>query len=343
MTQQGAILLNVGTPQSPEQGHVKEYLKEFLMDPFVIDIPYLLRWFTVNGLILPRRPAASAAAYQKIWTERGSPLYFHLIDLVDKVQVQLGDAWDVQPAMRYGQPSITKALRGFRDKGIRDVKIFPLYPQYSLAATETGIQECRRLATQLTTQPEVHEFNLTFVDPFYHHPLFVDAFAAQVRNAMTDFQYDHLLFSFHGLPERQIKKTDASGAHCLSKSGCCEAVSTQNNSCYRAQCYHTARMIAAKLELKPDAYTVCFQSRLGRTPWIQPFTDQLYQQLPARGVKKLGVVCPAFVADCLETLEEIQIRGKADFIRHGGEDLKLVPSLNSGAAWSRAVAEILSI
>lgn len=303
------------------------------MDPYVIDVPHPLRWLIVNGAVLPTRPASSARAYREIWTERGSPLLVHLLDLAQKVQVHLGDDWVVQPAMRYGQPSIESALRRFHDLGITDVTVFPLYPQYSLAATETSIQECRRVAQAVSS-----EFKLEFVGAFYRHSGFIEAFVEQARKTLQDFNYDHVLFSFHGLPERHVKKTDLTGEHCLNRSDCCSTISEANQNCYRAQCYQTAHAIAQQLELKLSDYTVCFQSRLGRNPWIKPYTDHLYESLPSQGVKRVAVICPAFVADCLETLEEIQIRGREEFISKGGEDLRLVPSLNSNESWARVVA-----
>jgi ferrochelatase len=336
-SRKGAILINVGTPKAPHPPEVREYLKEFLMDPYVIDVPHPLRWLIVNGTILPKRPIASAEAYRKVWTDQGSPLLVHLMGLTQKVQSTLGDGWLVQPAMRYGEPKIETAFLKFKEEGVSEVSVFPLYPQYSLAATETSLQECRRVAKKIDPK-----MKLRWVKPFYDQSEFIGAFADTVQDSLRDYRYDHLLFSFHGLPERQVKKTDVTGQHCLKGEGCCSAVEGSNRNCYRAQCFHTARTMAQKLGLKPAEYTVCFQSRLGSTPWIRPFTDDLYQELPKRGVKRLGVVCPAFVADCLETLEEIQIRGKEDFIRHGGEDLKLVPSLNSRDSWAQTVSSFLS-
>lgn len=306
------------------------------MDPWVIDVPFLARWFLVNALILPRRPKKSAEAYRKVWTERGSPLRFHLNDLVEQVQRGLGSAWVVKPGMRYGQPSILKALEEFRAEGIRDLVIFPLYPQYSTAATESSVVECRRLAGKVFP-----EARLEFVPPFFADAGFIRSFAEVIRASLVEYPYDHLLFSFHGLPERQIRKLDPTGSHCLSKPDCCEVSVAANSQCYRAQCYTTARLIAQELGLTADRYTVCFQSRLGRTPWIRPYTDELYESLAKRGVKKLAVACPAFVADCLETLEEVQMRGREQFLANGGEELRLVPSLNSEPLWVEAVQKMV--
>ena len=332
----GVVLLNLGTPDSPESDEVRKYLKNFLMDPFVLDVPFLVRWCIVHGAILPTRPSLAAAAYQKIWTDRGSPLLFHLEDLVDNVQKKLGDGWRVEPAMRYGSPSIERAMQVFRGKIQEELLIIPLYPQYSLAATESSIQECSRLAKKI-----LPETRLKFVESFFNFDLFIKAFAVNIQETLKDFYYDHILFSFHGLPERQIRKVDHTRSHCLIEKDCCQSMTTQNLLCYRAQCFTTARLIAEKAGIARGKYTICFQSRLGRTPWIQPFTDHYYRQLPKQGVKKIAVVCPAFVADCLETLEEVQIRGREEFIHNGGIDLKLVPSLNASEVWVDAVVHLV--
>lgn len=330
------LLLNLGTPASPTEKDVRTYLKEFLMDPYVLDVPYLLRWFIVHGTILPSRPAVSAEAYRKVWTDKGSPLLIHLNDLKQKVQNQLGSQWNVQAAMRYGNPSIADALEGFRDSHFSEITLLPLYPQYSLAATESSIRACTTLAAKVL--PGV---KLNVIESFYSFDPFIESFAEVIRKSLDGFSYEHLLFSFHGLPERQIKKTDPSGKFCLMESDCCTRAVSPNRHCYRSQCFTTARLIAKKLNLSEDRFTICFQSRLGKTPWIQPFTDRFYRELPKKGIKKLAVACPAFVADCLETLEEVQIRGRDEFIQNGGEELRLATSLNSSEAWVKAVSELV--
>ncbi len=331
-----AILLNLGTPDSPRPSDVRKYLREFLMDPYVIDIPYLARFLLVYGLILPTRPKKSAEAYQKIWTPKGSPLLFHLSDLTEKVQNLLGASWLVRPAMRYGSPSIESTFEEFQDLGLEEVTLLPLYPQYSLAATESSIQECLRVSKKI-----IPHVRLRFVEPFYRDEGFIQSFAEVARENLKDYSFDHLLFSYHGLPERQVKKTDSSGTHCLSRKECCDEINPSNQKCYRAHCFVTTQKLVRELKLEPHQYSICFQSRLGRTPWIKPFTDELLQELPKKGVKRLAVICPAFVSDCLETLEEIQIRGREDFLRYGGEDLKLIPSLNSSDVWANAVKQLI--
>lgn len=326
----GLLLINLGTPASPEPADVDSYLREFLMDPLVIDIPWPLRWLLVNA-ILPKRKHASAALYRKIWTSEGSPLMRHTRVLAEKVQVELGDEFVVRPAMRYAQPSIGAAMTELRAGGIDSLIAFPLYPQYSLAATESSKVELEKQVARL--MPGIPT---RVIGPFYDDPRYLDAVAAISRPYLAPG--DHAVFSFHGLPERQVKKTAAAG-HC-DFSRCCERISAANANCYRAQSFHTAREVAARLGLAASNWQIGFQSRLGRTPWIQPYTDVLYETLPAQGIKRLAVLSPSFVADCLETLEEVQIRGLESFRRAGGESLTLVPSLNDHPIWVKTVAAI---
>lgn len=329
----GLVFINVGTPDSTEPSAVGKYLREFLMDPQVIDIPWLARWILVNVLIVPRRSRKSAALYRKIWTDQGSPLLVHTVGLAEKVQSRLGPEYVVRPAMRYGNPSITSALTACRRAGVTKLIAFPLYPQYSLAATDSSIREFRRLAQSLMPGVPV-----SVVPPFYREEAYLDAVAEVSRPYLKEF--DKVLFSFHGLPERQVKKT--APTHCFSTPDCCAQITEANKNCYRAQCFFTARALATRLGLAEGTWEVGFQSRLGRTPWIRPFSDERYEALPAQGVKRLVVLTPSFVADCLETLEEVQIRGEEAFKKVGGEKLSLVPSLNTHVAWVEAVVKILS-
>lgn len=329
----GLLLINVGTPDGTSPEQVKRYLAEFLMDPYVVDVPYVIRWLIVHGSVLRSRPAASAEAYQKIWTERGSPLKVASEELARLVQEDLGDEWMVEYAMRYQSPSIRQVLERFHARGVFDIEVLPLYPQYSLAATETSIQWSMKQAKEVDSKMKLY-----FRKPFFDQSFFIESFVKNVQKAINEYAYDHILFSFHGLPERQVKKVNASINECLSQEGCCSKMNDRNRDCYRAQSFETARLIAHSLGLDPMDYSVGFQSRLGRTPWIRPYTDDLYRELAVRGVKKLLVVCPAFVADCLETLEEIQMRGREEFMGHGGEDLMLVPSLNAEPHWVRGVS-----
>ncbi|MGZ3709605.1 MAG: ferrochelatase, partial [Bdellovibrionota bacterium] len=331
----GLLLINLGTPDAPESREVREYLREFLMDGDVIDLPYLLRAALVYGVILRKRPAQSAAAYRKIWTPGGSPLLVHHLALSAKLQAALPE-WVVAAAMRYGKPSISSAVARLAEAGVNEVVVFPVYPQYSLAATDSSLKKAKREIARKLPHAKVR-----VVQDFFDHPAFIAAFAERIGEVLERERPDHLLFSFHGLPERQVKRTDTSGKHCFSSPGCCDAVGGANRLCYRAQCFATARLLAGRLGLKREFWSVSFQSRLGQTPWIQPFTDRRFPELAQAGVRKLAVSCPSFVADCLETLEEIQIRGREEFIAAGGTELVLVPSLNSSEAWVRAVQEVL--
>jgi ferrochelatase len=343
MSKKGLLLLNLGTPDSPEPDDVRRYLAEFLMDRFVIDVPTVARFLMVYGLILPKRPKKSSEAYKKIWTERGSPLAFHLEDLSAQVSRLLSrENVRVLSAMRYGRPAIQEALETFERESIDELTVFPLYPQYSLAATESSVDRVKELAHKLKFKGE-----LKFVPPFYDSAGFIRCFSRQGRLMLDEFDADHVLFSFHGLPERHIRKTDPKGTHCLvSKSvqDCCERITSANQNCYRAQCFATAHAIAAELGLKRTdfgkRYSVSFQSRLGVTSWIKPYTDLVFSDLVKNGIRRLAVMCPSFVADCLETLEEIAIRGKESFRALGGDDLRLIPSLNSSEDWAEAVCEM---
>ncbi len=323
----GALLINLGTPTAPEPGPVAKYLREFLMDPLVIDIPYLFRWFLVNVLIIPRRSKASADLYKKIWGGRGSPLLYFSQDLTLRVQEILGPSFAVELAMRYGEPSIPHAIERLKKKGATKFVVLPLYPQYSLAATESSIAK----VSEFTQEAR-------FIPPFYSQEAYLDAVEQVSKGPLAAAQADRVLFSFHGLPEPHIKKTDFSGgAHCTFDEKCCAAILEANQSCYRAQCFATADSLAKRLGIPKEKYHICFQSRLNEK-WIKPYTDTFYRELPKQGVKRLAVLCPSFVADCLETLEEVAIRGQDEFRRHGGDEVTLIPSLNADEVWAQAVS-----
>lgn len=337
----GVLLLNLGTPDSPHAKDVRPYLREFLTDPRVLDINPVLRTALVYGAILPTRPKESGEAYEKIWTERGSPLRFHTADLVEQVATRLaaetGAAVPVEFAMRYGKPGIGPTLQAMQAAGIDRILVIPLFPQYSSAANGSAIQKVFEEAGKLWNVPSLH-----FVEEFYAHPAFVDAFVQIGKRTLEEFQPDHVLMSYHGLPERHMRKSDTTGgAWCLQDAGCCDRLNASNRFCYRAQCYATSRGLASGLGLAPDGYSVAFQSRLGRDPWIRPYTDERVVELAKSGVRRLAVMCPAFVADCLETIEEIGMRAKEDFVEAGGEDLVLVPSLNAEPVWADAVTTLL--
>jgi protoporphyrin/coproporphyrin ferrochelatase len=333
----GVLLVNLGTPDAPEAGAVRRYLRQFLSDPRVLDMHPAARWALLELVILPRRPAASAAAYRKVWLDEGSPLLVHGHALTREVRERLSpDRHRVELAMRYGQPSIDAGLSRLREAGCDRIVVVPLYPQYASSSTGSTVEEVYRLAGQHWNTPFI-----TVVPPFFDDARFIEAFASVTRPVLDDMQPDHVLLSFHGLPERHMIKSDETAQHCLRSETCCDRVVSANRNCYRAQCFATARALASKLELSDDGYTVSFQSRLGRAVWIRPYTDELLVELPKRGVRKLAVVCPAFVADCLETLEEIGIRASADFQAAGGTELRLVPSLNAAPAWVDAVTSFI--
>jgi ferrochelatase len=332
----GVLLVNLGTPDAPRPREVRRYLREFLSDPLVIDLPALPRWLLLNAVILPTRPRASAAAYQKIWTAEGSPLLLHGRALREAVAIQLGAEYAVELGMRYGEPSLPSALAALSTAGVAEILALPLFPQYSSAAT--GSVEARIAAWQ-AAEPQAPPVRT--LGAFHADPGFLAAWVATARPELEAFAPDHVLFSYHGLPERQVRAADASGSHCLASDACCDAIATVNRDCYRAQCFATTRALAARLGLTPGAHSSAFQSRLGRTPWIRPYTDQRLPELAERGVRRLAVLCPAFVADCLETLEEIGIRARAQWLELGGAELHLVPSLNAHPAWATAVAEMI--
>ena len=346
---EGVLLINLGSPESPRTGDVRRYLREFLSDPRVIDIPAVARWLLLNLIILPLRPRKSGAAYQKIWTVRGSPLIQHSVDLAERVAELLNadggragsPRYVVKLAMRYGTPSIAAALKEFRDAGVMRVRVLPLYPQYSTAATASSIARVFEAAAAEWNLPA-----LEIMPPFFDHPGYLDPYASLAAEAMQTaehqgrYKFDHVLFSFHGIPERHILKGNVHG-HCELNDACCARIGPENQYCYRAHCYATARGLAARLKLDPQKWSVSFQSRLGRTPWLKPYTDFELAELPARGVKNLAVFSPAFVADCLETLEELDMAGRETFRAAGGENFFYVPCVNSDPAWARGVVSIL--
>ena len=330
----GLLLINLGTPDEPTTPAVRRYLREFLGDRRVIDINAVGRALLLHLVILPTRPSKSAAAYKSIWDpQRGSPLLYHSQDLAAGVAAKLGDTWRVELAMRYGNPSIAGGLAKLEAAKVDRIVVLPLFPQYATSSTGTAVARVMELASDKWTMPA-----LDFVPAFYDDPGFLGAFEAVAKPALAAANPDHVLFSFHGLPVRQITKTDTTGTHCFASKTCCDTLA--NPSCYRAQSFATARALAKRLALAPEQYTICFQSRLGRTPWIEPFTDVVLDELARAGKKRLAVLCPAFVADCLETLEEIGIRANEQFKEAGGESVTLVPSLNATPAWIDAVCAI---
>jgi ferrochelatase len=332
----GVLLLNLGTPDSPSVPDVRRYLREFLSDPRVIDIHPAARWLLLNLVILPSRPAKSARAYRMVWGADGSPLLAHSRRLSDGVQAALGPGHLVELGMRYGAPSIASALARLVAAQPRKIVVLPLFPQYSSAATGSAVERVYEVAGKAWNVPPIET-----IGAFYDDPGFIAAFADVAKRHLAGFRPDFVLFSYHGLPERHMRKSDPSGRHCLASAGCCDAIGRENRYCYRAHCFATTRALVASLGLGSDRHSVSFQSRLGRTPWIHPYTDEVLPELARAGKQRLAVMCPAFVADCLETVEEIGIRARAQWRSLGGEDLLLVPSLNSDPLWIDAVARLV--
>ena len=331
----GILLIQLGTPAEPSALGVVRYLREFLSDARVLDLPAAGRALLLYGAILPLRTSKTAAAYRKIWTAEGSPLLVHSKELLAKLRARLPGA-AIELGMRYGQPSIRAALERLRWRGCDELTVLPLYPQYASSSTGSGLALVYREAARLWNTPFVR-----VVPPFHADAGFQDAIVRIGRPVLADLAPDHVLFSFHGLPERHIAKSDEGRGYCLSAPACCDALGADNVNCYRAQCFATARALAASLALAPGSWSTTFQSRLGRTPWIRPYTDLALVELAERGARKVAVFCPSFVADCLETLEEIGLRAADDFRAAGGRELRLVPSLNAHPAWIETVARLV--
>jgi ferrochelatase len=329
MTDHALLLVNLGSPASTEVADVRRYLNQFLMDPYVVDLPWPLRRLLVS-LILIKRPAQSAHAYASIWWDEGSPL----VVLSQRLQAAMQAQWNhgpVELAMRYGEPSLETALTRLAAQGIGQVTLAPLYPQFADSTTTTVIEEAKRVL-----RARKLDMRLSVLPPFYDQPEYLDALADSATPYLEQ-GFDHLLLSFHGLPERHLHKLDRSG-HCLQGADCCRSASPEVlATCYRAQCLRSAEALAARLGLGPEQWSLSFQSRLGRAKWIEPYTEARLEELAKQGVKKLLVMCPAFVADCIETLEEIGDRGREQFQQTGGETLQLVPCLNDHPSWVAAL------
>jgi len=329
----GVLLVNLGSPESPEPKDVKPYLDEFLMDKYVIDVPYLLRALLVRGIILRKRPESAAEAYRKIWWKEGSPLIILSQRMHNKVKQNA--EIPVSLAMRYGKPSIESGLQELYDKGVRDVLLFPLYPQYAMASTLTILV----LAEEIRKE-RFPDMKITDVPAFYNKPDYIKALSDSIKKHLSDFNYDKLVFSYHGIPERHIRKTDATKKHkkFITDEMCCEAGTPEAEFCYRTHCYETTRLVVEQLQLPQDKYYVTFQSRLAGDKWLEPYTDVILNNYPKQGIKKVAVVTPAFVTDCLETLEEIAMRAQEEFIENGGEQFLTIPCLNDDQQWCDVVA-----
>ncbi|MCC6411287.1 MAG: ferrochelatase [Saprospiraceae bacterium] len=333
-TKTGVLIVNLGTPDEPTRGAVYRYLKEFLLDPRVIDINAVARNLLVRGIIAPFRSGKSAKAYQELWTPNGSPLKIYGERLVSQVQALLGENYAVELAMRYQNPSIASSIDKLMAQKVSNIVVFTLFPQYASATIGSVHEEVMRVLSRKQIIPSVE-----FISSYCEWEDMVKIYADNARQFDLN-SYDHILFSYHGVPQRHLRKGDDFN-HCLKNADCCQTLTPTNQYCYSAQCYATTRAIAGELELDKSRFTVCFQSRLGADPWTQPYTVRTIEELAKKGVKRLLVFCPAFTADCLETTIEIGSEYKEDFEKWGGEHLDLVPSLNDNPAWASAVAKLI--
>ena len=325
------LLMNLGSPDSTAHPDVKRYLTEFLMDGRVIDYPWLFRKILVSGIIVPSRTANSAEAYETIWTKEGSPLIVLTRQLQAALQEKVTEP--VEIAMRYGNPSMENAYEKLLAKmpDLEEVIAIPLYPHYAMASYETAVEYAKAVHRR-----KGYKFKLRFVAPFYNEPHYLAALSERIRPYLQR-DYDHILFSYHGIPARHIKKSDPTGSHCLRSVNCCDEASPAHTRCYRHQCFTTTKEVVRILGIPEGKYSNSFQSRLGKG-WLEPFTDIRLEEMPKEGIKKLLILCPAFVSDCLETLEEIAIRGKETFMQAGGEEYEMIPCLNADGLWVDAVA-----
>lgn len=331
----GVLLVNLGTPDAPSRGAVYCYLKQFLLDPRVIDYPWLPRNLLVRGIIAPFRSGSSSKLYKMLWTEEGSPLKFYGERVRDGVQELLGDEYVVELAMRYQNPSIGHAIENLEKALVSEITVIPMFPQYASATTGSVHDAVMQELSKRQIIPDVK-----MVNSYYDRPSMIKIFADNARQFDLN-SYDHIIFSYHGLPQRQLRKGDPTNSHCTKKEDCCSNISPVNQFCYSAQCHATTKAIVAELGLKPEQYTTAFQSRLGPEAWAQPYTIKTIEEQAERGAKRLLVFSPAFVADCLETIIEIGTEYQEEFEEMGGEHVDLVPSLNDDPRWIQTVADLV--
>jgi len=324
------LLVNLGSPASPKVGDVRRYLKQFLMDGYVIDIPYPIRWMIVNLFILPFRPKRSAEAYAKIWQGDGSPLLTNTRRFAERLAKF--SKHKIFWAMRYGKPSVESVLREIKAAGFDDVLVVPMYPHHALSSTVTAIEEAKKYAAPLGLKLDVFP-------AFYNDAGFIKNLVAQIKRHVKND--DYILFSYHGLPVRHITKADPTKSHCLQRENCCHIDSEAHKTCYRHQVIETTEMAAKNLALKPQQYGFSFQSRLGRAEWLKPMTSEFVADLAQKGIRNLAIVAPAFVADNLETLEEVNMQLREIFLAAGGKRFTYIPCLNDDAAWAKSFAELV--
>jgi protoporphyrin/coproporphyrin ferrochelatase len=331
----GIILMNLGSPDSPQVNELRKYLNEFLTDKRVID-SWFVRNILMRSIIIPKRAPESAKAYQTIWTKNGSPLIQFTRELAVKLSEEIQEP--VSIAMRYGNPSMEFAFESLQNKipGLEEVIAIPLYPHYAMSSYETAVEYAKEVHRK-----KKYSFKLEFIAPFYNNEDYIQSMAENMRPWLQK-DFDHLLFSFHGIPESHLIKSDPTHQHCLQTADCCSVSSVAHATCYRHQCLTTMNLVAKELGLPKNKFSFSFQSRLGKQPWLKPYTDFRFQEMPAEGIKKLMVVCPAFVSDCLETLEEIEIRGRESFLTSGGTEYTMIPCLNTHPRWVKTLAKWVS-
>jgi protoporphyrin/coproporphyrin ferrochelatase len=332
MKKTAILIINLGTPASPSKGKVRRFLSEFLNDPRVIDLPYIARKMLVNLIIVPFRAGKSTRMYQKIWSDKGSPIMFHSMELLEKLNVNKKDHEQYFLAMRYGQPSIKSVLAKIYEQGFDKITLVPLYPQYASSTTGSVIEECLRVISEWAKFPDIN-----VLGSFYREHAYISLWANRLKS-INYTNYEHILFVFHGLPVKQVEQTHP-GKTC-DELKCRDQVITTNKFCYNAQCHENTRLLASELDLPPNKYSLCYQSRFGKK-WLMPFADKVIEELAARGVKNLLIVPLSFVADCLETRLEIEIEYRDLFIEKGGQKLVMPESLNAGDDWVKALIEII--
>lgn len=331
----GVLLVNLGTPDSTSTPDVRKYLREFLSDPRVLDINPVLRTLLLNLVIAPFRSPKSAASYREVWMEEGSPLMVYGKQVRQSLQDSLGSEFYVELAMRYQSPSIDTALENFRKAGIDHIRVIPMFPHYASASTGSVHERVMEIVSKWQVIPQI-----SFLKSYHDEPGMIEAFARNGEGHHPE-TYDHIVFSFHGLPIRQLVKSDPSGTYCKANGVCCSNLNEVNKNCYAAQCHDTARLLAERLKLDPNRYTISFQSRLGRDPWIRPSTQETVLRLAREGKKRVLIFCPAFVADCLETLFEVTTELKDEFVEAGGEHVQLVESLNNNPLWIETLVKMV--
>ena len=336
MRKKGILLVNLGTPDSPKTADVRVYLDQFLMDGRVIDINPLGRNLLVRGIIIPKRAKNSAKTYQEIWTEEGSPLLVYSYALQNLIAERLGEEYHVELAMRYQNPSLESSLKKLQELNVDSIKVIPLFPQYASATTGSIHQMIMESVSQWQIIPPIQ-----FVNNYCDHPGMAKVFAKNAKKYLDAEKWDHVLFSYHGVPQRQMRKADISKKYCLQVEDCCKNYTDTNKFCYTAQCYQTTKAIAQEIGLSKDEYTLCFQSRLGNEPWMQPYTSTVLKELADKGKKKILVLSPAFVADCVETIYEIGVEYQEEFHSYGGERIQMVESLNADPEWVEALEDII--